>query len=62
MVKYQFETYARLKPTEAHTVRYDINDNILDIYYPKPSRRSAVDNQREIFEFAFSGIFDVDGT
>jgi kinesin family protein 6/9 len=66
MVKYQFETYARMKPldNEGNPLAYNIyvDSNVLELFVPRNERFGVVNNLKESYEFKFSGIFDQDAS
>ncbi|CAG9317648.1 unnamed protein product [Blepharisma stoltei] len=66
MVKYHFETYARMKPLEnpENPIGYNIyvEAKVLEIFVPKNESFGHVNNQKEAFQFKFTEILDQDST
>jgi len=64
MVRHQFKTYARIKPStsDRHTIPYAASDSDLDFEIPRNEKFGYVNNIKETQNFAFSRVFDQDAS
>ena len=66
MIKSNIETYLRLKPpinlSEEDIFTYTINsdNSLLDIYLPEDPKRNYINNNKKVYSFKLTNIFDTD--